>query len=120
MKKIVDSIVNYRENSILEHNDDQLLEDIIDSLKTIEPKMVLLQVDINRQEQLLLIGHFYEWYFDTNQNTNVFAKEYYEVVGYILKGYIPVKLEYLDDYIDLLIETVPRFEDRINVKLEEI
>lgn len=117
MKKIVDSIVSYKENSLLADYDEKGLDKIVKLLEDIEPKRVLIDADLSGEEKLSLIHGFYDWYYDTDQDLRTFAKEFYIVVQDIFNGYVPVKLEFLDDYTDLLINLIPRLENKIKQKL---
>ena len=119
MKKIVDSIVSYKENSMLQDYDEKGLDKIVSLLEDIEPKRVLIDAELSDEEKLLLIHGFHDWYCNTDQDLRTFAKEFYVVVQDIFNGYVPVKLEYLGDYTDLLINSIPRLTDKIKQKLED-
>ena len=49
---------------------------------------------------LEMMSHLYSCYYDTNQDTEVFAKEFYYLFGTILhdKSEFPISLEFLVDY----------------------
>lgn len=70
-------------------------------------KNLFLKADFNDEEKLQLINIFYECYFNTNQDTDVFSEEFFYLVGNIKDGYIPIKLEHLVDFIPCILEKMP-------------
>lgn len=62
-------------------------------MKTIE-----LDTTFKKEDKLRIIRHFYESYYGTDQDVEVFAVEFYDVVGKILNDEIPVKLNHLSEY----------------------
>jgi hypothetical protein len=121
LKAIVDKLKEYKEDMPLKYTDYQNIEKIIGELEVIEPKRILLEVPtpFTDKDKLLLITSFHEWYYNTDQNDEVYAEEYYSVVDDIMHNQVPVKLLYLTDYIDLLIDLFPGLEYQIKKRLEE-
>jgi hypothetical protein len=121
LKAIVDKLKEYKEDMPLKYTDYQNIEKIIGELEVIEPKRILLEVPtpFTDKDKLLLITSFHEWYYNTDQNDEVYAEEYYSVVDDIMHNQVPVKLLYLTDYIDLLIDLFPGLEYQIKKRLVE-
>ena len=63
-------------------------------------KFVKLNFALSAEDKLNLIMSFHENYYNTNQNVEVFAEEFFTVVEKISNGYVPVKLDYLTDFED--------------------
>lgn len=61
-------------------------------------KTIKLDTTLKREDKLCLIRHFYESYYGTDQDIDIFAVEFYDVVGKILNDEIPVELDYLSEY----------------------
>lgn len=49
-----------------------------------------------------LINLFYESYYNTDIDTDVFGKEFYYVIGFLTSGIVPLELEFLavDEILD--------------------
>lgn len=70
----------------------------------------VIYADLNSEEKEILIQLFYEMYFNTEQDVKEFGSEFFFLVGTILSGSIPLKLEYLTDFEEAVILEIPRLE----------
>lgn len=68
-------------------------------------------IKLTDEEKASLIEVFYNCYYDTNQDTKVFATEFYEVVGTILSGFTPTKLNHLAEFEEYVVEAIPRLKE---------
>ena len=59
---------------------------------------------LTSEQKLELISVFYALYYDTAQDTETFAKEFYHLVNSIQRGTLPAELEYLTDWESYVIE----------------
>lgn len=66
--------------------------------------------DLTVEEKEILIQLFYDLYFNTDQDSEEFGHEFFAIVGTILSGSIPLELEYLVDFEEAMIDSVPRLE----------
>lgn len=66
--------------------------------------------ELTVEEKEILIQLFYDLYFNTDQDPEEFGHEFFALVGTILSGSIPMKLEYLTDFEEAIIYSVPRLE----------
>ena len=113
IKDIIQDIKNFGLEAPLIKCDSIKIDVIVDKLMEIKPIRVLINHELTDPQKLELIDLFHDWYCNTNQDTEDFSKEFYYVVEDILHGCIPVKLIYLDDYQDLLVEACPYLESKI-------
>lgn len=74
-------------------------------------KVLIPKITIDDLQKFKLIALITESYYNTNNDTDTFASEYFYVVDMLLnKGYIPLELKYLaieelhDEIIDILKE----------------
>lgn len=66
---------------------------------------------ITFEEKLSLIEAYHDSYYNTDQDTEIFAQEFFYVVGEILNNNrVPYKIEFLSDYKEILMDRVPKFE----------
>lgn len=72
--------------------------------------MNTINAELTDNEKLLLIELFYDLYFNTNQRTSEFSREFYHLTKDIMKGNIPLQLNNLVDYSDSVIKAVPRLK----------
>jgi len=73
-----------------------------------------IKYDMTETKKFELISQFHEWYYNTDQDAEEFGKEFFYVVSDIVNGQIPVKLEYLEDYQEELVELFfPELEEEI-------
>ena len=61
--------------------------------------MVFLQAELSSKDKIAVINYFNECYYDTDQDTDVFAKEFFYVVDSAINGQIRLNPEYLTDFI---------------------
>lgn len=67
--------------------------------------------NLTNEEKEILIQLFYDMYFNTDQDVEDFAPEFFYTVGAILTGAVPLKLEKLsDEFIQEVIAEIPRLE----------
>lgn len=74
--------------------------------------------NLTSEEKEILIQLFYDLYFNTDQDSEEFGHEFFSVVGTILSGSIPLELEYLVDFEESMIDSVPRLETLFEGKEE--
>lgn len=67
-----------------------------------------LYVGFSKTEQFVLIKTFHEMYFNTDQDMKNFSDEYYEVVNLILNGFLPLELEKLIDFKEIISKQIIR------------
>lgn len=65
-----------------------------------------IKKDLTKEQKMILIEKFHEMYYNTDQDTEEFAKEFYNVVDLIIQGYVPIQLEFLEDFKDEILELV--------------
>lgn len=73
-------------------------------------KNEVIYADLNSEEKEILIQLFYEMYFNTEQDVKEFGSEFFFLVGTILSGSIPLKLEYLVGFEEAILLELPRLE----------
>lgn len=73
--------------------------------------MKVVGANLNETEKALILTAIYDCYYDTNQDTKVFASEFYNLTIEILKGNVPLELEFLVDFEERLVEALPRLND---------
>lgn len=66
--------------------------------------------NLTDEEKEILIQLFYDLYFNTDKDSEEFGHEFFTLVGTILSGSIPLKLEHLVDFEEAIIDSVPRLE----------
>ena len=74
--------------------------------------------NLTSEEKEILIQLFYDLYFNLDQDSEEFGHEFFSVVGTILSGSIPLELEYLVDFEESMIDSVPRLETLFEGKEE--
>lgn len=65
-----------------------------------------IKKDLTKEQKMILIETFHEMYYNTDQDTEEFAKEFYNVVDLIIQGYVPIQLEFLEDFKYEILELV--------------
>lgn len=66
--------------------------------------------ELTSEEKEILIDAFHGMYFNTGQDSEEFASEFFFLVGAILSGAIPLTLEKLSDFENAVLEEIPRLE----------
>lgn len=82
------------------------------TIKTIKYEMTEVQ-------KVELISNFHAWYYNTNQDVEEFSAEFYYVVSDILQDEVPIELEHLTEYTDILIKVLPDLADRLTGREDE-
>ena len=59
------------------------------------------KLDATSEQKLELIDGMYYIYYNTNQDSSVFAEEFFYLVGAIMDGTFPVDLEFISGYEQL-------------------
>lgn len=65
-----------------------------------------IKKDLTKEQKMILIETFHEMYYNTDQDTEEFAVEFYKVVNLIIDGYVPVQLEYLEDFKEAILKLI--------------
>lgn len=73
--------------------------------------MFCIFADLTNEEKVILLNAMFEMYYDTDQDADEFSKEYYYLSSEILKGRIPIKLNYLIDFENRVLDLIPRLND---------
>lgn len=71
-------------------------------------------LDKFNEDKLNIIAFFHSSYYDTDQDTDTFAAEFYVVVDLILSNHFPIKLEYLEDWEEEFLNNFPHMKSYIN------
>lgn len=65
-----------------------------------------IKKDLTTEQKMILIETFHEMYYNTDQDTEEFAVEFYKVVNLLIDGYVPVQLEYLEDFKEAILKLI--------------
>ena len=65
-----------------------------------------IKKDLTKEQKMILIETFHEMYYNTDQDTEEFAVEFYKVVNLLIDGYVPVQLEYLEDFKEAILKLI--------------
>lgn len=60
--------------------------------------MKCIQYPMTMEQKLEIIDFFYDQYYNTNQDVEAFAQEFYFTTGNILLGRIPLDLKKINSY----------------------
>lgn len=65
-------------------------------------------VRLSNEEKIGIQQCFLDMYYNTDQDTSLYAEEYYYVTAEIMQGKLPIALKYLSkEFIDILVEKYP-------------
>jgi hypothetical protein len=70
---------------------------------------IVTDCQLTDSEKLQMIKLLADCYFNTDQDTEKFASEFFYVVHEILQGRAPIKLEFLTDFEDTLATAIPAY-----------
>lgn len=72
-------------------------------------EIVTIKRNLTKEQKILLIETFYKMYYNTDQDTEDFATEFYDIVGLISIGEVPVKLKFLADFQETIFELIKEY-----------
>lgn len=111
LEPIVDKLKAYKEENTLNTMDSSKIDKVIEMIGQIEPSRISIpNLNISDEDKFKMIHFFYDNYYNTAQDTIEFSKEFYCIVGEISMGMVPIKLEYLVDFLEDLVEEFPQFK----------
>ena len=80
--------------------------------------MKCVQYPMTLEQKYEIIDFFYDQYYNTNQDVETFAQEFYFLTGHILLNRIPLELKKIKHYEYGLRKILPRlFEDGETIEL---
>lgn len=100
--------------SALGMSEENSLEAICKALDLFVPENVEVSA-LTQEQQYKLISYFFETYYNIEEETDRFSKEYFYVTGNILVKYLPTRLAYLElsEIIDDIENIVPGYRQLI-------
>lgn len=82
--------------------------------------IITKNANLTEEEKNTLIKVLYDCYFNTDQDGSEYGEEFYYIVGEIYNGYVPIKLDYLCDFKEIICDAIPRltsvYERKIDVE----
>lgn len=91
------------------------MSNMLDGVRVEDGNLIL---PLTAEEKLEFIGFFYETYFDTDQDVEVFAPEFFWLTRTINDGKIPLKLKALSEYRELMANRFPKYKKAILENME--
>ena len=111
LQDVVNKLQKYKDETNLSKRNSTDIDRIIDILGVIEPSRISIpNVSIADSTKAQMIKFFYDKYHDTDQDAATFSEEFYFVVGEISMGMIPIKLEFLTNFLEDFDNTFPEFK----------
>ena len=87
----------------------------------ITPKIVdgNIHLPLTAEEKIEMIEFYFDCYFNTDQDVEEFASEYYYLTKSIISGQIPCQLEFLTGYKELMANQFPGYAEVLNQGIDD-
>lgn len=111
LEPIIDKLKAYKEANTFNVGTSSKIDKIIEMIGQVEPSRISIpNVNISDKDKFQMIEFFYNHYYNTNQDAIKFSEEFYFVVGEISMGMVPIKLEFLSNFIEEFVNLFPEFK----------
>ncbi len=74
---------------------------------------------LTAEEKVEMIEFYFNCYFNTDQDVEEFASEYFYLANSIISGQLPCRLRYLSGYKELLVNQFPKYDMEITTALKD-